>query len=116
MQRYREIHDSLHVLLGYGVSVPEELAVKWYEMSILGLPSSALSSFFGPLNVVAKSIRKRDSSELAQMTGVYLPHVLACTRNKDKSEFFMNVYFEKEFETKTEHLRERLGIIKCNKL
>ena len=53
MQRYREVHDTLHVLLGYGVSVPEELAVKWYEMSILGLPSSALSSFFGPLNVIA---------------------------------------------------------------
>ena len=52
MQRYREIHDTLHVLLGYNVSVSEEIAVKWYEMSMLGLPSAALSSFFGPLNLV----------------------------------------------------------------
>ena len=32
MQRYREIHDCTHVLLGYGTSVEEELAVKWFEM------------------------------------------------------------------------------------
>ena len=52
MQRYREVHDSLHVLLGYDVTVSEELAVKWYEMSVLGLPSAALASFFGPLNLL----------------------------------------------------------------
>ena len=81
MQRYREIHDTLHVLLGYGVSVPEELAVKWYEMSVLGLPSSALASFFGPLNVLGSSIKNRDSSDLVQMTGVFLPHVLECLKH-----------------------------------
>lgn len=32
MQRYRETHDAIHVLLNYDVSVAEELAVKWYEM------------------------------------------------------------------------------------
>ena len=51
LQRYREIHDTLHVLLGYDVSVAEELAVKWYEMAKLGLPSASLASFFGPLNL-----------------------------------------------------------------
>lgn len=62
IQRYREIHDALHVLLGYDVSVSEELAVKWYEMSKLGLPSAALASFFGPANLLYTSIISRDSS------------------------------------------------------
>ena len=54
IQRYREIHDALHILLGYDVSVPAELAVKWYEMSALRLPSSTLSSFLGPLNLLGR--------------------------------------------------------------
>ena len=32
MQRYKETHDILHVLLGFDISVAEELAVKWFEM------------------------------------------------------------------------------------
>ena len=32
MQRYRETHDTLHVLLNYNVTVAEEIAVKWFEM------------------------------------------------------------------------------------
>ncbi len=52
MQRYRETHDTLHVLLNYDVTVAEELAVKWFEMIQLGLPSTALAAFFGPLNLV----------------------------------------------------------------
>ena len=38
------------------ISNIEELAVKWYEMSILGLPSASLSSFFGPLILVKNRI------------------------------------------------------------
>ena len=56
IQRYREIHDSVHVLLGYNVSVAEELAVKWYEMNCLGLPSAAAANIFGPLNLVISGI------------------------------------------------------------
>ena len=57
MQRYREVHDTLHVLLGYDVSVPEELAVKWYEMSHLGLPFSAMAGLLGPVQLAARGIR-----------------------------------------------------------
>ena len=32
MQRYKEVHDMAHVLLGYDTSVTEEIAVKWFEM------------------------------------------------------------------------------------
>ena len=98
IQRYREIHDSLHVLLGYDTSVAEELAVKWYEMSILGLPSASLASFFGPLNVLLKG----DISSLRTLNQVYLPHINSCLNGK---EFFMNIYFEKEFGTDADELR-----------
>lgn len=52
LQRYKEVHDSAHVLLGYGTSVTEEIAVKWFEMIQTELPMSALASFVGPLNLV----------------------------------------------------------------
>ena len=64
MQRYREVHDTIHVLLGYNVSVSEELAVKWYEMSMLGLPSAALSSFFGPLNLIINAYHSNNLFQL----------------------------------------------------
>ena len=41
-----------------GVSVEEELAVKWYEMHEIGLPGAALASFFGPLNLVRDAVLK----------------------------------------------------------
>ena len=33
IQRYKETHDCMHVLLGYNTSVAEEVAVKWFEMA-----------------------------------------------------------------------------------
>ena len=92
--------------------MPEELAVKWYEMSVLGLPSSALASFFGPLNVIGTGLRNRDSTDFVQMTTRYLPHILKCVKDHEEKEFFMNVYFEHEFNTNIGDLRKRLGIIK----
>ena len=32
LQRYKEVHDTCHVLLNYNTSVEEEIAVKWFEM------------------------------------------------------------------------------------
>ena len=48
------------------------------------------------------------------MNNVYLPHVLGCVKRQD-SEFFMNIYFEKEFDTDIDDLRLRLGITKIKK-
>ena len=65
LQRYKEVHDVAHVLLGYGTSVTEEIAVKWFEMMQTGLPMSALSAFVGPLNLV---LVQRDAAELHKLT------------------------------------------------
>lgn len=40
-QRYKEVHDYLHTLLGYGIEVEDELAIKWFEMAQTGLPVSS---------------------------------------------------------------------------
>ena len=37
-QRYKEIHDFWHVLVGLNTSVMEEIAVKHFEFAQTGLP------------------------------------------------------------------------------
>ena len=65
MQRYRQCHDFYHALTGLGVSVEEELALKWFEWSQTGLPMTALSSIFGPI------MRSRESRK--RLFDVYVP-------------------------------------------
>ena len=104
MQRYKEVHDVAHVLLGYGTSVTEEIAVKWFEMIQTELPMSALSAFIGPLNLI---IFQRDAAEVKKLTSVYLPHIML---NAKTSKMFLNIYFEKHFETPLDELRASLNI------
>ena len=44
MKRYRHIHDFIHVLLDFDISVPDEIVVKWFEFAHFGLPMTALSA------------------------------------------------------------------------
>jgi ubiquinone biosynthesis protein Coq4 len=53
--------------------VAEELAVKWFEMIQLGLPSTALAAFFGPLNLM---LLQRNYTEIDKLVNQYLPHIL----------------------------------------
>ena len=94
-----------HRLFGYGISVSEEIAIKWFEMLQTELPMNALASFVGPLNLV---LFQRDLQQLNQLTQVYLPHVLM---NAKTSKLLMSVYFEKYFETDLDDFRKQLGII-----
>ena len=80
------------MLLNYDVSVAQELAVKWFEMIQLGLPSAALAAFVGPLNLLGRG----ELGELDKLTRTYLPHVL---QQAHRATFFMNIYFERHFET-----------------
>ena len=104
MQRYKEVHDFVHTLLGYGITVTDELAVKWYELAQTGLPSTALASFFGPLNLL---LIQHKPGELKKLFADYLPHIM---ENAHRSKFFMNVYFEHHFERDISDVRKDLGI------
>ncbi|KAI8850587.1 ubiquinone biosynthesis protein Coq4 [Chytridium lagenaria] len=54
MKRYRQVHDFWHTLAGLGITVEEELALKWMELHQTGLPMTFLSAFVGPLRLEAK--------------------------------------------------------------
>lgn len=99
LQRYKEVHDTVHVLLGYGTSVGEEIAVKWFEMMQTGLPMSALAAFIGPMNLIFMA---RDKGKVDTLAKVYLPHIMS---NAKTSRMFMNVYYERHFETPIDDLR-----------
>ncbi|GAA6009124.1 hypothetical protein JCM11491_005759 [Sporobolomyces phaffii] len=99
MQRYRESHDFYHVVLSFGVSLPAELVVKWFELANFNLPVAALSSAFGPLRV--------EAAERRRLWRTYGPWAL---RSGASAECLIGVEWEKEFETDIDDLRARLGI------
>ncbi len=51
MQRYREVHDLVHVLLGQRTDMLGEVVVKWVEGIQLGLPLGLFGGFFGALRL-----------------------------------------------------------------
>ena len=99
LQRYKETHDWLHALLGFGIEVEEELAVKWFEMIQTGLPMTSYASFVGPL-------RLRPSAYF-KLQFEYLPMII---KNASKSKFYLSVYFEKYFEKNIHEMRKEMGI------
>ncbi|KAL9989547.1 hypothetical protein ACROYT_G004109 [Oculina patagonica] len=105
MQRYREVHDFVHTLAGLSISVPHEIAVKWYEMIQTGLPMCALSSFVAPVRLTSR--------ERAHLRRYYIPWAVYCGY---QSKFFMNVYFEKHFEEPIHDLRQRLNFVPAPKI
>ncbi|XP_029467832.1 ubiquinone biosynthesis protein COQ4 homolog, mitochondrial [Rhinatrema bivittatum] len=99
IQRYREVHDLMHTLLGMPTNMLGEVVVKWFEAIQTGLPMCILGATFGPLRLNAK--------RLQVLMMELLPWVIQCGRN---SQFVMNVYYEKRWEQTMESLREELGI------
>ncbi|KAM5146837.1 ubiquinone biosynthesis protein COQ4 homolog, mitochondrial isoform 2-T2 [Mantella aurantiaca] len=53
-QRYREVHDLLHTLLGMPTNMLGEVVVKWFEAVQTGLPMCLLGAVFGPLRLSTK--------------------------------------------------------------
>ncbi|KAI8876018.1 coenzyme Q biosynthesis Coq4 [Backusella circina FSU 941] len=99
MKRYREIHDFFHTLTGLGVTVEEEIALKWFEWAQTGLPMTMLASLFGPLRMTWPERQRLYTS--------YVPWALQCGASCTP---LMNVYFEEHFETPLEVFRKELNI------
>jgi ubiquinone biosynthesis protein COQ4 len=98
-QRYKETHDFYHVLLNYGRSVPDEIAVKWFEALHLRLPSSSLAGIFGPLRL--------PPSEIFTLYSKYLPHVI---NNSQKCKFIMGYFFEERMNENIDKLRKEINL------
>ncbi|SGZ24408.1 BQ5605_C023g09721 [Microbotryum silenes-dioicae] len=99
MQRYRESHDFYHVLLGFGVSLPAELVVKWFELANFGLPVALLSSVFGPLRM--------EKEERRRLWDAYGSWAL---KSGGKAECLIGVEWEKKWGMDIGELRRELGI------
>ena len=54
MQRYREVHDLFHTLLGMPTNMLGEVVVKWVEGIQLGLPLGILGGLAGPVRLGPK--------------------------------------------------------------
>lgn len=104
MQRYREVHDVWHVLVGLPPTVLAEIGQKWLELLQTGLPMCLLSGLVGPLR-----LQPAERSELIQY---YLPWAMACHRSIEASGTpLMSRYYERYLEWDLNEVREHLGVI-----
>nr|XP_033817020.1 ubiquinone biosynthesis protein COQ4 homolog, mitochondrial isoform X2 [Geotrypetes seraphini] len=99
IQRYREVHDLMHTLLGMPTNMLGEVVVKWFEAIQTGLPMCILGATLGPLRL--------NSKKLHVLATELLPWVVHCGRN---SRCVLNIYYEKRWKQTLESLREELGI------
>lgn len=99
-QRYKETHDFYHVLLGYGRTVMDEIAVKWFEGLHLRLPSSSYASLFGGLRL--------SFYDNLHLYSRYLPHIIS---NAEKSKFVLSFYYEERLKQDINLLRKKMIII-----
>lgn len=99
MQRYREVHDLIHVLLGMPTHMLGEVVVKWIEGLQLGLPLGLLGGMFGALR-----LRPKQRSLYLQE---HLWWALRVGRNAD---FLLNIYFEEHWEQNIHEMREQFKI------
>ncbi|XP_077593123.1 ubiquinone biosynthesis protein COQ4 homolog, mitochondrial isoform X2 [Stigmatopora nigra] len=99
MQRYREVHDLLHTLLGMPTNMLGEVAVKWFEAAQTGLPMCALGALLGPLRL--------NPSRLQALITSLGPWAV---RNGQQARCVLSIFYEKRWEQNLEDLRRELNI------
>ncbi|XP_015263414.1 PREDICTED: ubiquinone biosynthesis protein COQ4 homolog, mitochondrial [Gekko japonicus] len=100
VQRYREVHDLMHTLLGMPTNMLGEVAVKWFEAVQTGLPMCILGAVVGPvrLNTRKLSILATDLIPWAVQSG-------------SNASCILNFYYENRWEQTVESLRNEIGIL-----
>ncbi|XP_075435195.1 ubiquinone biosynthesis protein COQ4 homolog, mitochondrial [Ascaphus truei] len=98
-QRYREVHDLMHTLLGMPTNMMGEVVVKWFEAVQTGLPMCILGAVFGPLRL---------NSNRMKMLVELIPWAVQSGRS---AHCVLNFYYEKRWEQSVESLREEIGIL-----
>jgi len=86
-QRYKEIHDFYHVCLQQGVTMYDEIVVKYFEYGQTSLPLTSSPILFGHI-ALGLSGSWENASKLALQDG---PKMIRMAR---KSKDFMSVMFE----------------------
>ncbi|KAJ8346997.1 hypothetical protein SKAU_G00283980 [Synaphobranchus kaupii] len=99
MQRYREVHDLLHTLLGMPTNILGEVAVKWFEAAQTGLPMCILGAVLGPLRLSGRRLQP-----LVTSLGPW------ALRSGRRARCVLSVFYERRWEQSLESLREELDI------
>ncbi|XP_031434234.1 ubiquinone biosynthesis protein COQ4 homolog, mitochondrial isoform X1 [Clupea harengus] len=99
IQRYREVHDLLHTLLGMPTNMLGEVAVKWFEAAQTGLPMCVLGATLGPLRL--------SSSRLQTLATSLGPWAL---RSGRRARCVLSIFYERRWDQSLEELREELDI------
>ncbi|XP_072841223.2 ubiquinone biosynthesis protein COQ4 homolog, mitochondrial isoform X3 [Pogona vitticeps] len=100
IQRYREVHDLMHTLLGMPTNMLGEIAVKWFEAVQTGLPMCILGAMFGPVRLNTRKLRI--------LTTELIPWAIRSGRSANS---ILNVYYEERWEQTVESLRNEIGIL-----
>ncbi|GAB5580181.1 ubiquinone biosynthesis protein COQ4 homolog [Prionailurus iriomotensis] len=99
IQRYREVHDMLHTLLGMPTNMLGEIVVKWFEAVQTGLPMCILGALFGPIRL--------HTQVLQVLVSELIPWAV---QNGRRAPCVFNLYYERRWEQPLRALREELGI------
>ncbi|KAM6183087.1 ubiquinone biosynthesis protein COQ4 homolog, mitochondrial isoform 2-T2 [Erethizon dorsatum] len=99
IQRYREIHDMLHTLLGMPTNILGEIVVKWFEAVQTSLPMCALGALFGPIRLSARNLQV--------LVSELIPWAV---QNGHRAPCVLNLYYERRWEQPLAALRRELGI------
>ncbi|XP_060768820.1 ubiquinone biosynthesis protein COQ4 homolog, mitochondrial isoform X2 [Neoarius graeffei] len=96
MQRYREVHDLVHTILGMPTNM---LAVKWFEAAQTGLPMCIMGAVLGPLRLSTRRMQM-----LATSLGPW------ALRSGSRARCMLSVFYERRWDQNLEELREELNI------
>ncbi|KAM3874259.1 ubiquinone biosynthesis protein COQ4 homolog, mitochondrial [Diretmus argenteus] len=99
MQRYREVHDLLHTILGMPTNMLGEVAVKWFEAAQTGLPMCILGAALGPLCLSSSRLRS-----LLTSLGPW------AVQNGRQARCVLSIFYERRWEQSLEDLRQELNI------
>jgi ubiquinone biosynthesis protein COQ4 len=100
-KRYRETHDVLHLLTGYGTDVVGEMELQAYALGNLGIRTAVLILLIGTLGQFKDPQSGAGRSE-------YLRRVWAAYHRGRTSPLFLDFWFEHHWETPVSTLRARL--------
>jgi ubiquinone biosynthesis protein COQ4 len=101
LTRYRQVHDFWHVLCGLPPSVVGEIALKWFEFQVTGLPVCLLSAVGGPLRLHA--------TEVAVLGSKFIPWALR-TGSQCRRDDLLSFPYEDNLHRSVEELRTVFNI------
>jgi ubiquinone biosynthesis protein COQ4 len=99
--RYRETHDLLHVVTGYGTDVVGEMELQAYALGNLGIRTAVLILLFGTFELL-----KVPRSGVGRAE--YVRRLWAAYHRGRASQQFLDFWFEHHWETPVTTLRARL--------